>query len=110
MEQAEQICDHVLLINRGRKVLDGPLAEVKRGSERGIILDYDGDGAVLRELPAVRRINDSGKRAEIFLEEGADPQELLKALVGRLTVRRFDLCEPSLHEIFVRAVGGPEDE
>ena len=97
--------------NRGKKVFDGPLAEVKAGAgASGIQLDYDGDGSILPRLPGVRRVNDAGKSAEIFLEDGADPQALLRALIDNLTVRRFDLREPSLHEIFVRAVGGKSDE
>lgn len=113
MEQAEQICDAIFLINKGRKVLDGPLAEIRRSTDRTIRLDYDGDGSMLRELPGVSRLNDAGKTAEIMLSQDGDPQEVLARLVGRLTIRRFDLREPSLHEIFVRAVkessGDPED-
>ena len=105
MEQAEQICDHIFLINKGRKVLDGPLAEVKASGEKGVLLDYDGDGSFLQSLKGVRRVNDAGKQAEIFLEDGADPSDLLRALVDRLRIRRFDIREPSLHEIFIRAVG-----
>ena len=108
LEQAEQICDSILLIHRGRKVLDGTLAEVKASAQRGVLLDYDGDGAFLGSLPGVRRVNDAGKHAELTLEEDADPQAILAAVVGRLTVRRFDLREPSLHEVFVRSVGAEE--
>ena len=110
MEQAEQICDSILLVDKGRKVLDGPLAEVKATGDHGIVIDYDGDGAFLKDLPGVRRINDAGKRAEVFLDEGIDPQMILRAAIEKLTVRRFDPREPSLHEIFVRAVGGRSDE
>lgn len=109
MEQAEQISDSILLIDHGRKVLDGRLSEVKAAAGRGIRLDYDGDGSFLPELPGVARVNDFGRSAEIFTEEEADPQDLLKALVGRLSVRRFDLREPSLHEVFLRAVGRAKD-
>ncbi len=109
MEQAEQICDFIFLINKGRKVIDGPLADVKRTGEQAIPLDYDGDGSILRTLSGVIRVNDSGKSAELFLATGHDPQEILKALVGRLVIRRFDLREPSLNEIFIRAVGGKAD-
>ena len=109
MEQAEQICDYVVLINKGRKILDGSLAQVRASGDQAILLDYDGDGAFLSQLPGLRRVNDAGKQAELFLEEGADAQEVLKALVQRLQVRRFDLREPSLHEIFVAAVGGMDD-
>ena len=108
MEQAEQICDAIFLIHRGRKVLDGSLAEVKSRGDRGILLDYDGDGRLLQELEGVERLNNSGKQAEIFLHRDTDPQAILAQLVGRLTIRRFDLREPSLHEIFVRCVGGVE--
>ena len=110
MEQAEQLCDSILLINQGRKVIDGTLAEVRSSGGQNIQLDYDGDGAVLRSLPGVLRVNDSGKGAELSLEDGADPQAVLAALVGKVVVRRFDLREPSLHEIFIRAVKGTNGE
>ncbi|MFH0946400.1 MAG: ATP-binding cassette domain-containing protein [Planctomycetota bacterium] len=105
MAQAEQICDSILLVSKGKKIIDGTLAEVKAGGGTGIVLDYDGDGVVLRNLEGVRRVNDSGKQAELLLEEGADPQRILAQLVGKLTIRRFDTREASLHEIFVKAVG-----
>jgi ABC-2 type transport system ATP-binding protein len=110
MENAEKLCDGIVMIHRGKKVLDGTLAEVKSGGDRGIQIDYDGSGMVLRDLPGVTRINDSGKNAEIFLSPGTDPQEILQRLVGRLVIRRFDLREPSLHEVFVRAVKGDSHE
>jgi ABC-2 type transport system ATP-binding protein len=110
MEQAEQICDYIVLINRGRIVLDGPLAEVKAGGGMAVHIDYDGDGAVLRSLLGVRKVNDAGKQAELFLLDGTDPQAILEQLVGRLRIRRFDTAEPSLHEIFIRAVGEERDE
>jgi|AP95_1055475.scaffolds.fasta_scaffold06109_5 ABC-2 type transport system ATP-binding protein len=107
MEQAEQICDRVLLINDGRKVLDGELSDVRSRAGKEIRLDYDGDGDFLHGLPGVARVNDSGKQAELFMEEDADPQAVLAALVAAgVRVRRFDLRELSLHEIFIRAVGG----
>ncbi|MBI4544434.1 MAG: ATP-binding cassette domain-containing protein [Gemmatimonadetes bacterium] len=110
MEQAEQICDYIVLIDRGKKVLDGALAEVKATGAQGLVLDYDGDGALLRELKGIRRLNDAGKRAELILEDGVDPQQILERLVGRIRIRRFDMREPSLHEIFIHAVGGRSDE
>lgn len=110
MEQAEQICDFIFLINKGKKVLNGPLSEVRSQGEMGIRVDYEGDASFLETLPEIERLNNAGKYAEIFLKEGADPQALLAKLVGKLTIRRFDLREPSLHEIFIRAVGGKTDE
>jgi ABC-2 type transport system ATP-binding protein len=109
MEQAEQICDYLVLIDQGRAVLNGPLAEVKAQGDQGIIIDYDGDGSLFTRLRGVRRVNDAGKQAELILEDGTDPQSILAQLVGKMTIRRFDTREPSLHEIFVRTVGGDTD-
>jgi ABC-2 type transport system ATP-binding protein len=109
MEQAEQICDYLVLIDQGRAVLNGSLAEVKAQGDKGIIIDYDGDGDLFTRLRGVRRINDAGKQAELILEDGTDPQTILAQLVGKITIRRFDTREPSLHEIFVRTVGGTTD-
>ena len=109
MEQAEQICDYVALINKGEKVVDGSLSEVRSSGGRAAMLDYDGDGRTLVDLPGVVRINDSGKQAELILAADADSQQLLAALLDKVQIRRFDLREPSLHEIFVRTVGGAND-
>jgi ABC-2 type transport system ATP-binding protein len=110
MQQAEEICDYIFLINKGKKVLDGPISEVRHSGDHGIQLAYDGDGTILHRLPGVLRVNDAGKSAELFVDERTDPQDILKQLVGRISIRRFDIREPSLHEIFVRAVGGKTDE
>jgi ABC-2 type transport system ATP-binding protein len=105
MEAVERICDAIALINRGAKVLEGGVAEVKRryGSNT-VALAYEGDGAFLAGLPGIARVSDHGQYAEIRLCDGADPQELLKAASARLRVSRFEIVEPSLHDIFVEQV------
>ena len=106
MEQAEQICDGLILINHGRKLLDGTLSDIRRSAERTISIDYDGDGACLKDLPGVVRVNDAGtpRRAEPA-ERRRSRKSILARLVNHLTIRRFDTREASLHEIFVRTVG-----
>ena len=109
MEQAEQICDSVLLINNGIKIIDGTVSEVRFAGGRAVRLDYEGTADFVA-MPGVTGVNDSGRQAEIFLEEGADSQRLLAALVeSGIQVARFDLSELSLHEIFIRAVNGVSD-
>ncbi|HGY90034.1 MAG TPA: ATP-binding cassette domain-containing protein [Planctomycetes bacterium] len=108
MEQAEQICEYIFLINKGKKVLDGPIGEIKAGAGRSVKLEYEGDGRVLPATPGIARVHDAGMQAEVFLEDEADPQEVLKALVDKIRIRRWDISEPSLFEIFIRAVEGED--
>ena len=104
MEQAEQICDEITLVNRGRALLEGSLDALRAQAGRTIVVDYEGDGARLERLPGVERINDAGHRAELSLARDADPDAILRALLPHLRITRFDLRAASLHEIFVRSV------
>lgn len=104
MEQAEQICDYILLLNKGKKLIDGTLASVKQSGSLTLAVDYSGDGTILQQLPGISRINDMGQSAELSLEANCDPQQLLRMMMDKLTLRSFAIKEPSLHEIFVRQV------
>jgi ABC-2 type transport system ATP-binding protein len=110
METVERLCDRVALIHQGRKILDGSVAEVKR--EHGtntLALAYEGDGAFLRGLPGVTVVSDSGRFAEMRLTDGADPQSILREAASKLRVSRFEIVEPSLHDIFVSKVTARAD-
>ncbi|MBI4347604.1 MAG: ATP-binding cassette domain-containing protein [Elusimicrobia bacterium] len=108
MEAAEKLCDSVLMLHRGGKVLDGPLADIRHdhGAD-AVTLDYEGDGASLKDLPGVASVNDYGRHAELTLASGADPQAVLRALLDRVKVHRYEARRSSLHEIFRRRVEGP---
>jgi ABC-2 type transport system ATP-binding protein len=106
METAEKLCREIALINRGRIVLEGPLTAVKaRFGRNSVLVEYDGDGGFLRALPGVARVDDYGGYREVRLRDGADPQALLRALVERVAVRRFEIVQPTLHNIFIEQVG-----
>jgi ABC-2 type transport system ATP-binding protein len=105
METVERLCDAIALINRGRKVLDGPVSEVKgRHGKNTLVLSYEGDGSFLAGLPGVLKVNDFGRYVEIKMAEGTDPQAILKEAAARIRVSRFEVVEPSLHDIFVEQV------
>lgn len=109
MEQAEQICDSLMLINKGNKLLEGSLEEIKTDFDQTIRIEYEGNIEHLSQNPLIDRVNDMGKQAEISLTKGADPQNILKNLIENgVTIRQFVLAEPSLHEIFVRAIGSDQ--
>lgn len=111
MEQAEKMCDRVVIISRGEKVVDGTLAEVKReAGGRHIALAFHRDagraGPVLRDRSLVATVDDSGASAEVELAPGGDPDRLLEALMqSGVGISRFEIVEPSLQSIFIAKVG-----
>ncbi|GAC1653261.1 MAG: ATP-binding cassette domain-containing protein [Gemmatimonadaceae bacterium] len=113
MDNAERMCDSVCIIAGGAKVLDGTVEAVKAAhGARRVALDMapgPEDASVratLRDPRLVEHMDDGDHVREIELADGADPQELLRRLVeGGARIRRFELVHPSLHEVFLRAVG-----
>jgi ABC-2 type transport system ATP-binding protein len=106
MEQAEQLCDEICLINHGRKVLSGNLREVKRGfGRRDIALageDYDG---LLEDAALVKHVTHFPDHVEITPQDGVDSQAILHRLItAGARINRFELVEPSLNEIFIESV------
>jgi len=111
METVERLCDRVALINRGQKMLDGAVSEIKaRHGKNTVALAFEGDGAFIETLPGVEKVNDFGQYLEVRLKDGTDPQPLLHEAAKRLKLRRFEIVEPSLHDIFVETVTGDGKE
>jgi ABC-2 type transport system ATP-binding protein len=111
MHEAEQLCDFIVLINRGKIVVNGTLDEIRAGHEANTVsLELEGDTEFVRTLPMVGSVEPNGRRLDVRLRDQADPQDLLRALVERARVRAFEIKQPSLHEIFVRLVGGDHAE
>jgi ABC-2 type transport system ATP-binding protein len=105
MDTVERLCDRVALINHGVKILDGAVSEVKaRYGKNTVALAFDGDGSFIESLPGVAKVTDFGQYLEVRLADGHDPQPLLREAVARLRLRRFEIVEPSLHDIFVETV------
>ncbi|MGH9752702.1 MAG: ABC transporter ATP-binding protein [Blastocatellia bacterium] len=106
MEQAEELCDEICLINHGRKLLGGPVREIKRGfGWRYIAVDGENFEETLADNPLVREFTKNRDHTEIFLENGSDPQSLLRQLVGGgARITKFEMVAPSLNEIFIESV------
>jgi ABC-2 type transport system ATP-binding protein len=112
MDNAERLCDSVCIIARGEKVLDGTVTSVKEEhGQRNIALALEGDGisgvaTILRDNALVKRADDSNRFFEIEMAPGADPQALLRRIVeSGAAVQRFEMIQPSLHQIFLQKVG-----
>jgi ABC-2 type transport system ATP-binding protein len=106
MEHAERLCDSIALIAKGRVVLSGELAAIKR--ERGgraVEATFERPPGALDHLPGVAHVHLSGEKARLELAAGATPAALLAALVERgLPLAGFRSLEPDLDSIFVQVV------
>ena|SRR2546425_1178464 len=111
MEQAEKLCDQICIVAQGRKLVDGPLGDIKRTrSGHHLIIGFDGSPGTASQVFADRRlvtkVDDYGQYAEVELAPGADAQRILAALVSSgARLSRFELVEPSLNKIFIDLVG-----
>lgn len=111
MEQAERICERVCLIASSRKVLDGDLREIKRRERSGVVaVEFEGDDRWLSSLD-VAEIEEVGRAHHLTLGPRTDSARVLAAAAAAgVGVRRFEVLEPTLREIFVSHAGAPADE
>ncbi len=109
MDQVEKMCDTICLINKGKPVLSGDLHAIKQQyGANSIRLEFEGDGEFLKNIAFVRRADVYQNYAELELNDISKKAELLSLVNGRLSLRKFEIMEPSLNSIFINAVGGPE--
>jgi ABC-2 type transport system ATP-binding protein len=110
LEQAEELCDSVAIIDRGRLVASGPTRDVKRSTGQQVVriavTDHQ-DLTWLRALPHVEVTREGRDYAEARVVQGGDPQTVLRAALGLgEAILRFEVADPSLEDVFVQRVGG----
>ena len=112
MQHAEEICDNVIMIHQGRKVLDERINSIRRQYDPRRIqfdpLDAGADISPLRGLPDVERIDFSEGSYEILLREGADPANAMSRIVQTVTPARIEVSRPQLEDVFIKLVSGGE--
>ena len=105
MEQAEKLCDHICLISRGRAVLQGELAGIKRDmSGHSYRLRAEGDLSKVPSVPGVEQVIEREGTVKILVSPETRGSDVLRELVSFLEVQEFAGEEPDLEEIFVKAV------
>lgn len=106
MEQVEKLCDRICLIHQGSILLEGELRTIKQSfGKSSVEIEYIGSIEPIRESQWVQDCNDFGQYAEIKLKTPEDYRPFLRELVDKnVDVTRFELMEPTLHDIFVRSV------
>ncbi len=106
MNQAEELCDRILLINKGRIVLEGRMEELRKQFAKPEILVRS--AAPLPEnIPGVKSIKTENHHQRIYLEAGKQAQQVLEEIVKRgIILDQFEVAAPTLDEIFISVVTG----
>ena len=107
MNEVEELCNRVLMINSGRVVLYGDLEEVRQSfGGRSIIVESSGlpDG-----LPGVDMVSDHGHYQELVMSEGTESRTVFQALAeAGVDVKRFEVAGLPLEDIFIRVIKGTQ--
>ncbi len=109
MESVEEMCDNIALINRSRKVLDGPIGVI-RDQFKTNTYEVEGKGKLILAHPDFEVIEQKEREnghfyARVQLHDGVRPNDLLRYLIGAVEVEAFREKIPSINEIFIRRVG-----
>ena len=114
MQLVERLADHVMVMKAGRPVLHGTLAEIRRRwtDETRLVLRVAGsvDGGGLAAHPAVLRMHAAPGELTLYLRPDAPLNLVLAAAAESLDVREVHSAPVTLHEAYVRAVGGPVED
>lgn len=109
MEQAEKLCSRIFLINKGKEVVYGRVEDIKAAhGKNSVVVEFDGDGSIFDTIEEVVSISRFPRYVELDLADGTDPDTVLLKIAGKISISRFEIVAPSLHNMFVNLVGGKE--
>ncbi len=109
LEQAEELCQEIVIINKGQSVVQGSVREVKRKPGRQVArlkLDNDAQAAWLEQLAGVQVTRRREDYIEMHIQANLNPNVIVEAALqhGGI-ISRFEIAEPSLTDIFIELVG-----
>jgi ABC-2 type transport system ATP-binding protein len=108
METVEELCDHIALIHKSKKILDGPKREIKEQFKtHTYFVEYKGSLSGLEgfyEVSADKELENDYRRATIHLGENRSSNELLSSLLPVVEIRSFGENIPTMSEIFMQSV------
>ena len=108
MNQAEDLCDRILLMNKGKIVLEGQLNDLQRSFAKPEVL-VKSNIPLPGDIPGIEKIKTENHHQRLFLEKGTTPNQILREIVRLgFEVEQFEVAVPSLDEIFITIVTGRE--
>lgn len=105
MNEAERLCDHIFLINKGKKLIDSPISEVKKKySKNFVTVEFKNKMPDLKGISIIKNVYYEGNKVEIELIKNADSNKLLELLLEKEDIKKYEISESSLESIFVEVV------
>jgi ABC-2 type transport system ATP-binding protein len=108
MANAEEMCQHVVMIHQGHKVLDEPIGGLLRQFDRRTVhfepLDTAADAGRLQAVSGVERVESTGEAYTVTLSEGTDPAGAIARLAAAVPPARVELARLRLEDVFIRIV------
>ncbi|MGP4106572.1 ABC transporter ATP-binding protein [Virgibacillus sp. L01] len=106
MEHVEELCEHLCILHKGKPVVQGSLREIKKSfGKKNLIVHADFSVDFLKDYTGVLHYKAVAEGCELQIESEKVAQKLFKALHGKGFVRKFELEEPTLSDIFIEKVG-----
>jgi|TARA_B110000977_G_C11039915_1_gene478468 ABC-2 type transport system ATP-binding protein len=109
MESVEELCDHIALIDQSKKILDGPINQIKEQYKQQIYkVDFAStDLTFLENLPQhLQLISKNKHQAEIQIVNESSASDLIRFLIDQSDIKGFEEKVPNINEIFIRTVKG----
>jgi ABC-2 type transport system ATP-binding protein len=105
MEQVEEICDHIVLVNLGKKILDGTVADIKQLYKENIFSIETNQLENIHNNPVFSVVRKEGNKVFVKINEGHDSNQVLTHLINNNhPIVAYNELLPSLNEIFIKLV------
>jgi ABC-2 type transport system ATP-binding protein len=109
MQHAERLCDHILLIAKGKKIFDGTIDSARATIPRRVFVETSDNVEPLKTLAGIQEVIEDETQAnhwQLRIDEQVNPQDILRTCFEKgISLSRFEFTEPSLHDVFVHLVG-----
>lgn len=106
MEHVEELCDNVCILNRGELVVSGPIDEVKANhGKKSVVIETEHEMSEIDSIDGVLNVDRSKREIKAMIETEAVAEKIYEVVIQYGFVKRFQVVEPSLNEIFIAKVG-----
>ncbi len=110
MAQAEELCDDICMVNKGKLVLNGNISHIKSSyGKNTVIIEFSGENNFLSDIEDIEILSKTNNRAEFKInEKSSNNRRLIEQINNAVDLHKFELALPSLHEIFIEVVSKKE--